>query len=167
MNIVSFPQKYAAGSCPGFCPFFQRRTVIRTTIIRQTMANVKCESKFQNPGDHSPGVRRCYLRGCSYPCTNKLCTRAASEGKSLCHETLCVSLSCKWRGQDSNLRPQGYEPCELPDCSTPQSVTLSMHEASKNFKKLRLGCSVSRLTRYRNPRLSVPVSRASHPVKSD
>ena len=25
------------------------------------------------------------------------------------------------RGQDLNLRPLGYEPNELPDCSTPQS----------------------------------------------
>src|ERR1700727_1809892 len=25
-----------------------------------------------------------------------------------------------WRGQDSNLRPSGYEPDELPDCSTPR-----------------------------------------------
>ena len=24
------------------------------------------------------------------------------------------------RGQDSNLRPSGYEPDELPDCSTPR-----------------------------------------------
>ena len=28
----------------------------------------------------------------------------------------------KWRGQDSNLRPRGYEPRELPDCSTPRHV---------------------------------------------
>ncbi len=26
-----------------------------------------------------------------------------------------------WRGQDLNLRPSGYEPDELPDCSTPRS----------------------------------------------
>src|SRR5262245_27052123 len=25
-----------------------------------------------------------------------------------------------WRGQDLNLRPRGYEPRELPDCSTPR-----------------------------------------------
>ena len=26
----------------------------------------------------------------------------------------------QWRGQDMNLRPRGYEPRELPDCSTPR-----------------------------------------------
>ena len=30
----------------------------------------------------------------------------------------------KWRGQDSNLRPRGYEPRELPDCSTPRQGNL-------------------------------------------
>ena len=27
-----------------------------------------------------------------------------------------------YRGKDSNLRPSGYEPDELPDCSTPRSL---------------------------------------------
>src|SRR6202043_1542698 len=26
-----------------------------------------------------------------------------------------------WRGHDLNVRPSGYEPDELPDCSTPRS----------------------------------------------
>ena len=26
----------------------------------------------------------------------------------------------EWRGQDLNLRPSGYEPDELPNCSTPR-----------------------------------------------
>lgn len=28
----------------------------------------------------------------------------------------------QWRGQDLNLRPRGYEPRELPGCSTPRHV---------------------------------------------
>ena len=31
----------------------------------------------------------------------------------------------KWRGQDLNLRPRGYEPRELPGCSTPRQLSLS------------------------------------------
>ncbi len=33
------------------------------------------------------------------------------------------ALTCDflwWRGEDLNLRPSGYEPDELPDCSTPR-----------------------------------------------
>ncbi len=30
-----------------------------------------------------------------------------------------------WRGQDLNLRPSGYEPDELPDCSTPRRLMKS------------------------------------------
>ena len=32
-------------------------------------------------------------------------------------------LHTKLRGQDLNLRPSGYEPDELPDCSTPRQLT--------------------------------------------
>ena len=33
--------------------------------------------------------------------------------------SLCLQ-TCQLRGQDLNLRPRGYEPRELPDCSTPR-----------------------------------------------
>src|SRR3954464_13585401 len=33
-----------------------------------------------------------------------------------------LNYRTKLRGQDLNLRPSGYEPDELPDCSTPQPV---------------------------------------------
>ena len=36
-----------------------------------------------------------------------------------------VSTLRQLRGQDLNLRPSGYEPDELPDCSTPRHVSHS------------------------------------------
>ncbi len=43
--------------------------------------------------------------------------------------TACV----KWRGQDSNLRPRGYEPRELPDCSTPRHC-LIFHTSERHSR---------------------------------
>src|ERR1700722_12936749 len=34
-----------------------------------------------------------------------------------------------WRGEDLNLRPSGYEPDELPDCSTPRRCPQYYHDA--------------------------------------
>ena len=42
-----------------------------------------------------------------------------------------------WRGGDLNFRPSGYEPDELPDCSTPRR-TYSIHP-HWNFRHIYLG----------------------------
>ena len=56
-----------------------------------------------------------------------------------------------WRGQDLNLRPSGYEPDELPDCSTPR----------------RLLCTVATQPRHSNPTgnlrtIVAPVARTTN-----
>ena len=50
----------------------------------------------------------------------------------------------EWRGQDSNLRPRGYEPRELPDCSTPRHVRVV-----QEHRESRLGTLI--LTSFRRP----------------
>ena len=44
---------------------------------------------------------------------------------------LCLGLRPSWRGQDLNLRPSGYEPDELPDCSTPRCL---LHDSGQRAR---------------------------------
>ena len=56
------------------------------------------------------------LRGSGHPDF-----RRGTKGKKNSPAVVARGVDCRWlRGQDSNLRPSGYEPDELPDCSTPR-----------------------------------------------
>src|SRR5687768_6248757 len=46
------------------------------------------------------------------------------------------------RGQDLNLRPSGYEPDELPDCSTPRRGAEDSAHAATGENQAELGASV-------------------------
>ena len=48
----------------------------------------------------------------------------------------------KWRGQDSNLRPRGYEPRELPGCSTARRCDLHSIGKAEDRRPLKGGKSV-------------------------
>src|SRR4030065_1542830 len=45
------------------------------------------------------------------------------------------------RGQDLNLRPSGYEPDELPDCSTPRQSQCFASIEKRNYSKAFPGTS--------------------------
>ncbi len=58
---------------------------------------------------------------------------------------MILQISKRWlRGQDLNVRPSGYEPDELPDCSTPRHLmfqtgfkpTTAKHAMSENGPSL-------------------------------
>ena len=61
--------------------------------------------------------------------TRRRCRETAGQG-SVRTQTRAQSHKIWWRGLDLNQRPLGYEPNELPDCSTPLGATLPSGDKS-------------------------------------
>ena len=53
-----------------------------------------------------------------FPSANERCSQTSHKKKPALAKSLRLAL--KLRRQDLNLRPRGYEPRELPGCSTPR-----------------------------------------------
>tara|TARA_R100000750_G_C2315827_1_gene84348 strand:- start:477 stop:845 length:369 start_codon:yes stop_codon:yes gene_type:complete len=51
---------------------------------------------------------------------DELFLRDDLKNKAIRETNLLDGFSFKWRGPDLNRRPRGYEPRELPGCSTPR-----------------------------------------------
>src|SRR5690606_33704879 len=63
-----------------------------------------------------------------------------------------------WRGQDLNLRPLGYEPNELPNCSTPRRCAFSLAVPGRNAKSFPTAepAGGPRPSRWRGPGTGIP-----------
>ena len=82
---------------------------------RTTWLKVKCSTDWAN----APFI---YLSSRTMP-------RAGIEPATRGFSVLCSTdwaIWAKLRGQDLNLRPSGYEPDELPDCSTPRYYIIEL-----------------------------------------
>src|SRR6187549_915681 len=76
------------------------------------------------------------------------------------------------RGRDLNPRPLGYEPNELPDCSTPRhlrnpddSIRFRFHQGVRRMPKRFAACAVSTVFLSTIIIAQPPVVRTADPIK--
>src|SRR5437016_566312 len=75
---------------------------------------------------------------------------------------LAIGNSEGWlRGRDLNPRPLGYEPNELPDCSTPRHLvrTLRRLDGSGRGEGAIIGSRLASVKGLRNPASSIAIPR--------
>ena len=74
------------------------------------------------PSPHASSISTLIEQSTAKSRSVDLSRRRSLKQKSRCFRTGLDLYFSSWRGQDLNLRPSGYEPDELPDCSTPRCV---------------------------------------------
>ena len=91
---------------------------------------------------------------CNTVCTLKSCTtRGGERAKNHALKKSVLESFPNWlRGKDLNLRPPGYEPGELPDCSTPRRNRI----CEGRDRSIRL--AKKRANLKKNARVAVPLS---------
>lgn len=78
-------------------------------------------------------------------------------GNSVIHRFLPRTFPDKWRGQDLNLRSRGYEPRELPDCSTPHQLQAPVPSRARRPYESRLGtCRACIVSTIQTKPLKIP-----------
>ena len=107
-------------SCPATLPIADCGYAVRW--LEEVVSIKKCQvHQYANRSTTSRRLRHRLRTGQNVHCRNLLVACALHAIKKTPESVRILGFSFHWlRGQDLNLRPSGYEPDELPGCSTAQ-----------------------------------------------